>query len=521
MKKAIYKVIQIIFILLIQSTLGYIWAEKQEEPVLELTIEEAIEKAVLNNAQIEEARLQWIISDLNVKAEWGQFEPLITTNYEINEVNTKDTTINIFQPIEDKDYKATTEDYSIGIEGNTLFGGLYNVGYNVNKEENSNSEENDFTSFIGVTFKQPILKGFTRNTPFTRMRIARRDRLIAFHKYRKTLMEIIAQVETAYWNLVLAQEQHKMAIESLDIAKSMVEDANERFIAGKMSQMDLYESEAGMAIREFYKSDAYQNVLDAMVRLKLLLTDGFTEKDLMIVAIDSLISDTIDSLSLNQDASIEFAMKSQPDYIIYTTEIEKEKILLDYLKDQSLPELNITGSCGFSGFGNTIEESIAQMTDQYYPTWTLKFDFSIPLFMGLRQQSELAAGKIKKEIREKQLKTVKTQLVNSIVLLFQYSNSVNIRIENIQNVVSVKKRILDVELSRMEAGMSNTRLVYEAEEELSDARKEELETMLNYREIMSQLALIRGSILSERKLENVVNNRFILSDNLTTQNNLE
>ena len=77
--------------------------------------------------------------------------------------------------------------------------------------------------------------------------------------------------------------------------------------------------------------------------------------------------------------------------------------------------MNITGSCGFSGFGNTVEESIAQMSDQYYPTWTVKLNFSMPLLLGLRQQSELAAGKIKKEIREKQLKTIKSQLVNSII----------------------------------------------------------------------------------------------------------
>ena len=91
----------------------------------------------------------------------------------------------------------------------------------------------------------------------------------------------------------------------------------------------------------------------------------------------------------------------------------------------------------------------------------------------------------------------------------------NTRIKNIQNVVSVKKRILDVELSRLEVGMSNTRLVYEAEEELSDARKKELETMLSYREIMSQLELIRGSILHDKDLEEINNGQFYLIKNLT------
>ena len=67
------------------------------------------------------------------------------------------------------------------------------------------------------------------------------------------------------------------------------------------------------------------------------------------------------------------------------------------------------------------------------------------------------------------------------------------RIENAVQVVDYRQRLLDVEFQRLHAGKSNTRIIFEAEERLSEAKQNALDSRVRHREAEMQFALVSGA----------------------------
>jgi outer membrane protein len=486
-----------------------------DEEKLPITLADALELAIQLNPLIEEARLEWMISKSNVKAEWGQFEPEIIGYYNLNDVNRRNSAKEVIEQLGNQEYREDSEEYAFGIEGKMLNGAKYHFGYTMNKKKSTFTTDHEFNSYIGITLEQPLLKGATHGAPRAGINVANRERIIAFHKYRKKLMEIITQVESAYWNLAFAQELYQINSDSVEIAKKLVRDAEERVKTGKMSQLDLVEAEAGLALREISLSDSKQNIMSTMTELKLLITDLKLDSDLLLIAIDPL--DSIDEPAPQEkDGVLKTIVTLHPDYVIRQMERERESIVLNYYKDQCLPQLNIIGSYNLAGIGTSLEDSLKMMYDQTNPTWSLKVELRVPLFTGMLQHNKLEAAKLKKEISEKNLKATEYEVINAITLLFQHIENLSKRIGNMKKVVGVKERLLEVEFSRLEAGYSNSRLVYEAEEELFDARQKELESIVQYKIALSRLSMVCGRSLMDKKLEKRENDQFFLHEKLLT-----
>ncbi|MBN1696803.1 MAG: TolC family protein [Spirochaetales bacterium] len=504
-----------ICIFLITITNVFLYAEESavDEVKREMTLADAVETAVRLNPLVEETRLEWLIATRNVNAEWGQFEPNIVGYYSLQDFNHRNNIKETIEQLGNTEYFEDTEEYALGIEGKTPTGSTYNIGYTLNKKKSTYASDHEYNTYIGITLEQPLLRGATRGAPRAGINVANRERIIAFHKYRKQLMETITQVEAAYWNLAFAQELYQIHLDSVDIAKKLVKDAEERVKTGKMSQLEFTEAEAGLALREIALAESEQNIMSAMTELRLLVADYRLNEDRELIAMDSLFS-VEEPSGLEKMEIMETIVSMHPDYLIRKNEVERESIALNYYKDQCLPVLNVIGNYNLTGMGGSFEDSIHMTFDQTNPSWSLKLELQVPLFGSISRNNQREAAQLKKHISEKNFEATEYEVVNAITMLLQHIETLSKRRENMKKVVGVKQRLLDVELSRLEAGYSNSRLVYEAEEELFDARQNEMDTIVRYKLAVSRLAMVCGTSLSDKNLEKRENGKFFLEERL-------
>jgi outer membrane protein TolC len=492
------------------------WAQEQNKPVLKLTLQELIQDVIGSNPAIGEARLQYLISQSEASAEWGAFEPELVARYDHSKLRKENTTLQALarggQPL----FREENGEYSLGVEGRFISNGTYQIGCSMNKMENTLAADTEYESFFGVSGEQPLLKGLTHGAPMAGVRAATQDRFIAFHRYRKQLMQTISTAESSYWNLAFAQEQYRMNTDSVEIAEKIVEDNRERVRAGRMTDLDLMEAEAELAIRVTQQADAEQNLLDSMTRVKLLLSDPEIGEDQQLIATDPL-EFTYDGLRSREEErrfSVKWALRAQPDYMIRWEELRREMIVLGYQMDQRLPELNLKASYGFNGLGDSPQEAYRRILSRDYPSWSVGVEMRFALLSGIREKRTLEAARLKRKLAEMQLKATDYEIINSIETLVQRVSTLKERIESARKVVEFRERLLKVELSRLEAGKSTTRLIYQAEEELTRAREWELESIVRYREALMQLAYFRGSVLLDKGLESMEGDQVVLSDQL-------
>jgi outer membrane protein TolC len=428
----------------------------------------------------------------------------------------ENNSLQALQLLSDEDFWEENDEYALGIEGTFFSGGTYRIGYSLNRMNNSRTDEREYETFLGVSAEQPLLKGFTRGAPTAGLRAARQDRFVAFHNYRKQLMETVTTAETVYWNLAFAQEQLDMMTGSVEIARKILEDTQERLEAGKITELDLMESEAELHVRLSQLADAEQNLFDSMVQLKLLLFDTHVPLDQRLIAVDPIITTALEDWNLEQerDFSLTWALRAQPDFMVRLEELKRERIVLGFQQDQRLPELNLTGSAGFNGLGDSLGESMDKVGSFDYPTWSVGLELRVPVLLGVSERYGLEAAVLRGRLAEARLESLEYEIMNSIETLLLKVVTLRARVENAQKVVAFRRRMLDAELSRMEAGKSNSRLVYAAEEELTEARRWQLESIAALREAVMQLTYFRGSVLLDKGFERIEGEQVVLSDRL-------
>jgi outer membrane protein len=475
-----------------------------------------VAEVVRTNPGVREARLQWLIRTGQARAEWGVYEPTLAASAKEQGLRQQNTALEQFQQLGTQVYDEKNDAYSLAVEGNLPTGANYNVGASITRLQDTYVEQGQFKSFIGVSAQQPLLKGLTHGAPQASIRSAFEDRIIAFHEYRRQLMAAVTQAETAYWNLAFAQQVLRMDSDSVKVAQDLLQTAREAALVGRMSDLDVREAEAELASREATREDGELSLNEALRQLRLLVGGSRQAESQGMVAADPLVADE----GRQWDAAAEggrfqeWAQRAQPDYMIESEQVQKENVLVGLQKDQALPELNLTGSYGYTGLGGTPQDSLDILGSQSYPTWTVGLELRMPLLLGVKQRNDLEVEELKRELAAVRLAAIRQQMTDTIASLVQGIATLRAHVDNQHKVVEVKRDLLDVQTARLREGTAGLLEVYNAEDALRQARQRELEAVVRYRRAMMDLERASGSVLRDRGLEDLKDGQVVLSEAL-------
>jgi len=483
-----------------------------------LSLSAYLQNVVHNNSAIEEGRLQWLIKASQAHAAWGRFEPSLTGSYKATGLKQQNTALELYQQLGTPIYDELNRVYSLSLDGKLPIGTTYNVGTSVTRLENTYVEQGQYKTFAGVTVTQPLLKGLTHQSAMAQINTSFDERIIAFHQYRKQLMSTIAKAESAYWKLALAQDAEKMAKDAVRTAQYLLSVATEGVRIGKASNLDLRQAQAELASRLSDESDSELAVSDAAIRVRLLMGSKSIADGAPIVATDPFLEngEQIPQSAGESDALVAWAYRAQPDYMIARQEFQRQQTVVGYQKDQALPELNFTGSYGYTGLGKTVSDSLDSVNSGNYPTWSVGLEMKLPLFLGVKQQNDLKAAKLAARLAEVKLVNDRETLKRAIENLAHDVGTLTARIKNAQEVGKARKELLDIAVERYKQGNVGLVDVYNAEDALNKARQQELSTIADYRQAVAQLQMVSGSVLKVQGLEQLKGDEVVLSESLRT-----
>lgn len=165
--------------------------------------------------------------------------------------------------------------YNVGIEALQPLGTRLRVGYTLrdlnNNLNGTRFPGGEFESSISLTLTQPLLKNAGVAVTTAAIRLAAIASDAAYQDYRKQFMQIVAGSEAAYWDLHLAQEQLRLAQDSLKVADTILTDNRTRLAAGKATELDVLQAQAGVVFRQARGAEAEQKLVDATGRLASFL----------------------------------------------------------------------------------------------------------------------------------------------------------------------------------------------------------------------------------------------------------
>ncbi|MBW1765762.1 MAG: TolC family protein [Deltaproteobacteria bacterium] len=477
-----------------------------ESQSLSLSLRDFINLVREKNERIIYQQLESEISSEVVKNARSIFEPEFVSSFQHEKNRTKNTRKEALSQFafsgSAAEYDERNNDYSAAIEGLVATGGRVSIGYTLRDISNSLQSPNmeEFKSFLGVTFTQPLLKNGGKKATMANIHVAEVDQYIAFQTYRHEMMRVVANAASAYWELYLAQEEYKVRKESVRIAEQILKDNRERVKTGKMAETEVLEAEAGLAIRRSMESAAKQDIITAVNNVRSFISSSAAESMVGIVATDLL---KIDRVEPDFDESLQKALKLRADYLSNKKKAEEEGIRMAYAENQRRPQLNLKTSYGFNGLGDSAGGAYPALDkeDMEYVSWSVGVELRVPLTGGIKSRSELKVARYRKKQALLGVRATEMALANSLDTSIWNVQSINEQVKNYRKAVDHNKRLLDVELTRLKAGKSDSRIVLEREEALNTTVQSELESHVNLKKAILEFEVAEGTLLKRYGIE--------------------
>ncbi len=472
---------------------------------VELTLSNYVSRVLERNETTHAKLLEMEIGRRRARAEYGTFEPEFYGSVE-RAANNRQNTVEQYASTFDDVFWDKNNVYQGGIESLVPSGARIRLGYSLRDLENSLQEKylyrgatnGEFQSFAGLSLTQPLLKGAGPSATMAGIRIAAMESDIAFQEYRRQLMLTVATAEASYWNLYLAQEQIRFFNESLQTAEKVLHDNRERLAAGKGSQLDVLEAEAGVALRKSKLSDAEQKLYEASARALSLCSESVLTSNRLLRAVGQpQLRDTKPVFFEAWRAAYDL----NPEYQVQRLKVMQEAGRLGYARNQRLPELNFKGSYGFNGLGQTPGDSWDDIENGGFPSWSVGVEFRVPLAGGIKSANELAAARLRYRASQHALREVETQMVNSLDTALHKIQSTADSVRGYRTVLGFNQNLLDSALARLEVGKLDSRKVLEIEADLFEARNSLAEALVQSERSVLELELMQGAVLKNRNLD--------------------
>lgn len=363
----------------------------------------------------------------------------------------------------------------------TPYGSRVSLGWNYN---NTRANEAGMSTNDGASISviQPLLRGAGKDIATAPVRQARLNEQINRLNLKSTVSQTVTQIITAYRVLLQAQEQLKIARESLDRSRKLVEVNRAMIAAGRMAEFEIVQTEAEVASQELNYEEA-RNQLD-ISRLALL---QFLALNLNtpIVATESLQARHID-VSFPQ--ALKQAEASQPQWLIQLISREQADIDLAVAQNDRLWDISLVG--GANQVRARDRNSDVSRTWENY----IGVQVEIPVNdMSTRQAEVQAQVNVRNNVIQlaearQQLERDITNAVRDISTRWrQYEISLRAR--------DLSLRKLDIEREKLTVGRSSNFQVLSFENDLRNAENVRLNTLISYLNAQAELDQKLGTTL--------------------------
>lgn len=497
-----------------------------------LGLREAISRALENNKDIEVSRQNVRIAEFDLQAADGFYEPRFTgqTFYERATV----PNVSIFST------NATTTTNSIngnvGFQGYIRrYGTVFSATANNQRLTSDNpisilSPQNNTNLIFSVT--QPIFRGRRFDQPRRTIEIAKRNLSLTDTQFRQRSIEIITNVQRAYWDLTFALRNLQVQRDGVRDAKQQLEHNRRLVEEGQLAPIDVVAAETQIANIEQNVYEALETVGRAENTLKNLIAQDKTDAlwNESIVPTDPV---ELEAPRTTLPEALTAALENRPEIEVNNVQKDINEIDQRFLRDQAKPQVDLIASYTTSGVGGSQNpnfnspfpspcqtapnspacqqqttllsgltgSSISDVFAFRYPTVRVGVQFNLPLFGNQATKAQLGRSLVQSEQirtqREQVEQTIQVDVRNALQTV--RTAEARLRSAAISRENSVKQ--YESEQRKLDNGQSDIYKVLERQTALMNARSAELRAQTEINKAIADLQRATGNSLKANNVE--------------------
>ena len=326
---------------------------------LPLSLNDAIRLALKNSNDIDESRIDVQIAEYSLKAARGVYDPLLSSeNY--YERTTTPTSSTLGGAGASGAVTQTDMTGSARLGGFSPWaGGAYQLDFSSTRLTTTNQNVRlnpQFPTAFTLTYTQPLIRGLRFDVNRRNIEIARKNLSLSDAQFRQRAIDIITQVEQAYWDLAFALRNLQVQIDAVKQARLQVE-SNQRLVdKGVLAPIDIVAASTQVTTFEQNVYTAQESVTQAENTLKTLILPDRTEA-MWSRAITPVTPVSLEAPRVPLETAVKAALANRPDLAQLKTSADINRINVRYYRDQTKPQVDLVGTYTTVGLAGTLVPS--------------------------------------------------------------------------------------------------------------------------------------------------------------------
>ena len=475
--------------------------------VRKLSLQEALKLAITQNLDIAIAEENTEISTFQLKSAKGDFEPLLSANYNRSQgtrppFNTNEGPLgSSIENIDDIWNLSISKRFQTATQL-TLSAGITR---NESNSQNSIGVANDnstnnlvFGSSLFAEIRQPLLRGFSFDLDVPRAQILRAEFTSdnAALEQKSSLMRITVETIRAYWDLFEQISAYKVQKTSLELALKQDQVTKKQIDAGLRAPSDALGSQSVVSSRQLALVSAEAAIQTSANELRRILNLPLDQWKRPLVTSD--VPDFTDDTASKKELK-ENALANRPEIAQFKNRAASNQLDLRLVKNERLPTVDLQANLGTNGLDPSFGTSFSQAADANTRRWGVGVVLSwAPL--GQKARADI-------QVTKRNQANLKRETERFLVTLHQEVESASIQLSAAGKSVVAAKAFLDIAEKSLNAeerkfvnGTSSNFVVGQRQEELAGARQAYLRALVGYQNAKANAERTEGLVLERNNI---------------------
>ncbi len=490
--------------------------KKDRHRVIELSLQNCIQRALANNLDIRIEGYQPAVSFTNVIEAEAVFDATMFASgrFDFNDQANIDTgffTRTIVTDGGEKNIRIPSEpfvvthdyNYNLGLRKRLSTGATMQVSQQLRRFRDLNNDgelfyDPFFEYRMRFEISQPLLRDFGLKFNRANIQIRRNDYKISEQRFHSLVISTLREVEQNYWTLLFARKR-------VQIFSGLVERANHSL--ERIQQRTPYDTRSEVVLRTravIKRAEAdLVSARNDVFRQQYILLESLNDPCLPLEEDWEIITTDLPSTwhyQIDNDKALETAMLKRPEIIQQKLELDKSRLSELIAKNRRLPRLDLTVIQQFSGVG---DESYAAWDDQWRNNMlssSYLVEFEVPL--GNRAaEAALARTRYQKIQNRLNVHNIQEQVLvdvqNALQELENKYEEILVRLEALQAAQQEVDNFLAIQdIERQDSTTPNfINLKLNADERLANTQRSAILAIIQYNIALMDVHRAQGILL--------------------------
>jgi len=484
------------------------------------TLNECVALALQNNSDLQIQRLTPVSARSQVRQARSIFDPRLFTDVTRDRLVTPATTFLTAGQSDSLFQQNFT--LNAGLRKTLLTGGQFELKWTNRRTVTNPSIANllvpSYTTGLGVSLVQPLLRDFGWRYSTLMVRLAQNTEQATYHQYEAAISTLVATVERAYWALVLSIQNVVVQEQGLVLAKELLRQNEGKFNVGALPRTAVLEAQSEVARREANLLRARNLNQDARNNLRALVNARSGDAP-NLVMIEPRDTPSATSVEVDLDGSLQAALRLRPEIQAARLDIEGRGLQRKLAENQLLPRFNFVGGIGVNGLsGSRPVVNFGDGQVQANPNLDGGYGDSLALLPDGRFYNYSAGAVVEIPIANAQARADYSQaninVERSKLSLQKLQESVTLEVAQAVSSIDTDLKSIDAtrlarelaeenvrnQQARYDVGLATTKDLLDFQDKLTQARFAEIEALTRYNADLAELRRVEGTLLSARSI---------------------